>query len=56
MSKTRCPNCGCTVRVDRPREGAVVECRTRGVELEVVRKDPFGVDSTDDWQDDWEED
>jgi lysine biosynthesis protein LysW len=55
MSRTRCPNCDSIISVDSPREGAVIECRACGVELEIIRKDPLEVDFTDDWQYDWEE-
>ena len=55
MSKKRCPNCDSTIKVDRPREGAVITCPGCGVELEIVNSDPFGVDFTQDWQDEWEE-
>lgn len=55
MSKTRCPNCDSLIRLNEPREGAVIVCPYCGVELEVIRADPFAVDFTDDWQEDWEE-
>jgi lysine biosynthesis protein LysW len=54
MSKTRCPNCDSLIRSNEPREGAVIVCPYCGVELEVIRADPFAVDFTDDWQEDWE--
>lgn len=54
MPKTRCPNCSTPIRVDEPREGAVITCPGCGVELEVIGADPFEVDFTDDWQEEWE--
>jgi lysine biosynthesis protein LysW len=55
MPKTRCPNCDSVISMNKPREGAVIICPHCGVELEVIRADPFAVDFTDDWQEDWEE-
>ena len=55
MPKTRCPNCDSTIKVAKPREGAVITCPGCGVELEIVSSDPFEVDFTQDWQDKWEE-
>jgi lysine biosynthesis protein LysW len=55
MSRTRCPNCDATIETGKPLEGALIECSACGVELEVVRKDPFAVDFLEDWQEyDWE--
>jgi len=56
MPKTRCPNCDTTIKLEKPREGAVVSCPACGVELEVICADPFEVDFTDDWQNEWDED
>jgi len=55
MAKTRCPNCDTIISISNPREGTVIECAACGVELEVVRKDPFQVDFTDDWQNEWDD-
>jgi lysine biosynthesis protein LysW len=56
MPKTHCPNCDAIIEVNKPREGDVIECPKCGVELEVVRTDPFIVDFLDDWQEDeWED-
>ena len=54
IPKTRCPNCDTTIKVEKPREGAVIVCPGCGVELEIVSRDPFEVDFTDDWQNEWE--
>ncbi len=57
MPKTRCPNCDSVINDPKPREGAIVVCHACGVELEVIKTDPFVVDFTDEWQDDdWEDD
>lgn len=57
MSKTHCPNCDGVVAMEKPREGDIIVCPVCGVELEIIRTDPFVVDFTLDWQaDDWEED
>ena len=55
MPKTRCPNCDAVIKMEKPREGAVIICNGCGVELEVVSTDPFEVDFTEDWQYEWEE-
>lgn len=55
MPKTHCPNCDFTISMSNPREGAVIICSQCGVELEVVRTDPFVVDFTENWQEEWEE-
>ncbi len=55
MPKTRCPNCDTVIKVDKPREGAVIDCPGCGVELEIISADPFEIDFTDDWQNEWEE-
>lgn len=55
MPKTRCPNCDTAIKIEKPREGAVITCPGCGVELEVITADPFEVDFTDDWQNEWEE-
>lgn len=55
MPKTHCPNCDSTISMNNPREGAVIICSQCGVELEVVRTDPFVVDFTENWQEEWEE-
>ncbi len=55
MPKTRCPNCNTPIKVDKPREGAIITCPGCGVELEVIGADPFEVDFSDDWQEEWEE-
>ena len=52
MAKTRCPNCNTVVKVDKPRQGAIIICPGCGVELEVIRTDPFEVDFAEDWQED----
>ena len=55
MFRTRCPNCDGVIEVGKPREGAIIECPRCGVELEVVKKDPFVLDFLEDWQEDeWE--
>jgi hypothetical protein len=41
--------------MDKPREGAVIVCPGCGVELEVITPDPFEVDFTNDWQNEWED-
>jgi lysine biosynthesis protein LysW len=51
VSKTRCPNCDGVIKVDKPREGAIIICPGCAVELEIVSADPFEVDFTEDWQD-----
>jgi lysine biosynthesis protein LysW len=55
MPKTRCPNCDTAIKIEKPREGAVITCPGCGVELEVITADPLEVDFTDDWQNEWEE-
>ena len=56
MPRTRCPNCDTTIKAEKPREGAIILCPGCGVELEVISTDPFEVDFTEDWQNEWEED
>jgi len=54
MAKTRCPNCSATISIEKPREGAILHCPACGKELEVVSKDPFRVELTDEWgEDEW---
>ena len=55
MPKTRCPNCDSIIKLTKPREGAVITCPGCGVELEIISADPFVVDFTEDWQNEWEE-
>ena len=55
MAKTRCINCGSIISLDKPREGSIITCSACGVELEVIRTDPFTVDFIEDWEEDWEE-
>jgi lysine biosynthesis protein LysW len=55
MPKTRCPNCDTVIKAEKPREGAVIVCPGCGVELEIINADPFEVDFTADWQNEWEE-
>ncbi len=55
MTKTRCPNCDSVIKLEKPREGAIIVCSSCAVELEIVSTDPFIVDFTDDWQDDWQD-
>jgi lysine biosynthesis protein LysW len=50
VPKTRCPNWGAVIKVDRPREGVIIVCPGGTVELEVVSADPFEIDFTEDWQ------
>ena len=52
MAKTRCPNCGHTVQVERPHEGEIIRCSKCGAELEIIRKDPLTFDPVGDWQED----
>jgi len=52
MPKTRCPNCNTVVKVDKPRQGAIITCPGCGVELEIIRVDPLEVDFTEVWQED----
>ena len=57
MSKTHCPNCDGVIAMEKPREGKIILCPVCGVELEIIRTDPFVVDFTLDWQTgEWEED
>lgn len=53
--KIRCPNCNTFIKVEKPREGVVIVCPGCSAELEIVSKDPFEVDFTADWQNEWEE-
>lgn len=53
--KTHCPNCDSVISINQPREGVIVTCPACGVELEIVRIDPFVVDFTEDWQEELEE-
>jgi lysine biosynthesis protein LysW len=55
MPRTRCPNCDTIIKLEEPHEGDVIACPGCGVELEIVNKDPFEVDFTEDWQNEWEE-
>jgi lysine biosynthesis protein LysW len=55
ISKTRCLNCDTVIKMEQPREGAVIVCPGCSVELEIISSDPFEVDFTDDWQSEWEE-
>ena len=48
MAKTRCINCGSLISLDKPREGSIITCSACGVELEVIRTDPFTVDFIED--------
>jgi lysine biosynthesis protein LysW len=52
--KTRCPNCDSIIKVAKPCGGAVIACPRCGVELEIINADPFEVDFTEDWQNEWE--
>ena len=37
----KCPDCDSAISMNKPREGAVIICPHCGVELEVIRTDPF---------------
>ncbi len=56
MVKTRCPNCDSVIKLEKPREGAIIACSACGVELEIVGADPFIVDFVEDWQEGWDDD
>lgn len=43
MARTRCPHCKTVIKMEKPREGAFVLCPGCGMELEVIRTDPFQV-------------
>ena len=40
------------VKVNKPRQGAVIICPACGVELEIIQTDPLEVDFTEGWQED----
>ena len=52
VAKTRCSNCNTVVKVNKPRQGAIITCPGCGAELEIVCTDPFEVDFVEDWQED----
>jgi lysine biosynthesis protein LysW len=59
MAKTYCPDCGETISINSPREGATITCRDCGTKLEIISIDPFEVDFPldDGWDDaNWDDD
>ncbi len=56
MPKTYCPSCDATVSVEKPREGAMINCDECGAQLEIISTDPFEVDFPLDYDEDWGDD
>jgi lysine biosynthesis protein LysW len=55
MPKTYCPDCGETISVSSPKEGATITCRDCGTKLEIISTDPFEVDFPLDYEG-WDDD
>jgi alpha-aminoadipate carrier protein LysW len=56
MAKTFCPDCDAAIIVDDPVEGATITCNECGTELEIISTDPFEVDFSLDYEEDWDDD
>jgi len=56
MPKTYCPSCDAVVSVEKPKEGAMINCDECGAGLEIISTDPFEVDFPLDYDEDWDDD